>query len=93
MLMRFFDGLTDPVFCVLGDRIRTRWCRRRPAIVAAVPSLMIGVYLAFFPSNPATAPGLVISLLILYIGWTVFTIAHVAWASELTSNYDGVRGS
>lgn len=89
MLMRFFDGLTDPVFGVLGDRISTRWGRRRPAIVAAVPFLMIGVYLAFFPSNTPNAPELVISLLILYIGWTVFTIAHVAWASELTSNYDG----
>ena len=89
MLMRLFDGLTDPVFGVLGDRIHTRWGRRRPAIVAAVPFLMIGVYLAFFPSSPVTQAKLIVSLLILYIGWTVFTIAHVAWASELTSSYDG----
>jgi Na+/melibiose symporter-like transporter len=89
MLMRVFDGLTDPVFGVLGDRIQTRWGRRRPAIVAAVPILMIGVYLTFFPSIPTTETDLVISMLILYIGWTVFTIAHVAWASELTASYDG----
>jgi len=89
MTMRFFDGLTDPVFGVLGDRIRTRWGRRRPAIVAAVPMLMLGVYLTFFPSTPATENELLVSLLILYVGWTVLTLAHVAWASELTSSYDG----
>ena len=89
MLMRFFDGLSDPVFGVLGDRIQTRWGRRRPAIVVAVPILMIGVYRAFFPSSPATEADLFISLLIFYVGWTVFTIAHVAWASELTPSYDG----
>ncbi len=89
MLVRLFDGFTDLAFGVLGDRIRTRWGRRRPAFAVAVPLLMIGVYWVFFPSNPATETDLVISLLILYVGWTMFTLAHTAWASELTSSYDG----
>lgn len=89
MLTRFFDGFTDPVFGILGDRINTKWGRRRPAIVAAVPLILIGVYLLFFPSKPVSESGLLISMLILYVGWTMYTLAHTAWASELSDDYDG----
>jgi len=89
MLTRFFDGFTDPVFGILGDRINTRWGRRRPAIVAAIPLIMIGVYLLFFPSEPVSEAKLLISMLVLYVGWTMYTLAHTAWASELSEDYDG----
>jgi Na+/melibiose symporter-like transporter len=89
MLTRFFDGFTDPVFGILGDRINTRWGRRRPAIVASVPLILIGVYLVFFPSQPVSEARLLISMLILYVGWTMYTLAHTAWASELSEDYDG----
>ena len=89
MLTRLFDGFTDPVFGVLGDRIQTRWGRRRPAILFSIPFLLYGVYRVFMPSSPATESDLLISMLILYVGWTIFTLAHTAWASELTTSYDG----
>ncbi|MEP1142438.1 MAG: MFS transporter [Henriciella sp.] len=89
MLTRFFDGFTDPLFGILGDRINTKWGRRRPAIVAALPLLLIGVYLLFFPSQPVSESKLLISMLILYVGWTMYTLAHTAWASELSDDYDG----
>jgi len=89
MLTRFFDGFTDPVFGILGDRINTKWGRRRPAIVASVPLILIGVYLVFFPSQPASESRLLISMLVLYVGWTMYTLAHTAWASELSEDYDG----
>ena len=88
MLTRFFDVGTDPVFGILGDKIRTRWGRRQPALVLSVPVLMFGVYRVFFPSDGATATELLISLLILYVGWTMFTLAHTAWASELSTDYN-----
>lgn len=89
MLTRLFDGFTDPVFGILGDRINTRWGRRRPAIVAAIPLLLIGVYLTFFPSQPVSESRLLISMLVLYVGWAMYTLAHTAWASELSEDYDG----
>ena len=92
MLTRLFDGFTDPVFGVLGDRIQTRWGRRRPAILFSIPFLLYGVYRVFMPSSPATESDLLISMLILYVGWTIFTLAHTAWASELTTSYDGRSG-
>lgn len=89
MLTRFFDGFTDPVFGVLGDRIKTRWGRRRPALLFSIPFLLFGVYRVFMPGESVTETDLLISMLILYIGWTMFTLAHTAWASELTTSYDG----
>lgn len=88
MLTRLFDVGTDPVFGILGDKIRTRWGRRQPALVLSVPVLMVGVYRVFFPDEGDTATDLLISMLILYIGWTMFTLAHTAWASELSTDYN-----
>jgi len=89
MLTRFFDVASDPIFGVLGDRINTRWGRRRPALLIAVPILMHGVYRVFFPPETPDTTSLLISMLILYVGWTLFTLAHTAWASELSADYDG----
>ena len=88
MIARFFDVFTDPVFGVLGDRVRTRWGRRRPAIVAGVPVLLLGVAGVFFPPDPPNTIYLLIALLTLYVGWTLLAIAHTAWASELSSDYN-----
>jgi GPH family glycoside/pentoside/hexuronide:cation symporter len=89
MLTRFFDVFTDPLFGVVGDRINTRWGRRKPAILAAIPITAYGVYRVFMPSLPVSQSELLMSLLVLYIGWTMLTLAHTAWASELSSDYDG----
>ena len=88
MLARFFDGLTDPLCGVLGDRVSTRWGRRRPAIVLGIPILLIGVWWLFMPPDPATETALLISLLIMYVGWTLLSISHTAWAAELSGDYD-----
>ena len=86
-IARFFDVFTDPLFGVFGDRINTRWGRRRPAIAVGIPILMIGAGGLFFPDNPADGAMLLVSLLVLYIGWTLLAIAHTAWAAELSNDY------
>lgn len=89
MIARLFDGITDPVFGILGDRINTQWGRRTPALLISLPILMLGVLLLFFPKAPVTQVNLLVSMLILYVGWTMYTLAHTAWASELSDDYDG----
>lgn len=88
MLTRVFDVVTDPVFGILGDRVNTRWGRRKPVLALAVPLLMFGTWRVFFPGDAPTALDLLVSMLILYVGWTMFTLAHTAWASELSTSYD-----
>ncbi len=88
MITRFFDVFTDPLFGVLGDRVNSRWGRRKPALVVAVPITAYGVYRVFMPSLPVTQGDLLIAMLVLYVGWTMLTLAHTAWASELSTDYD-----
>ncbi len=88
MTARFFDVFTDPVFGVLGDRVHTRWGRRRPAIVVGVPVLMLGTFGVFFPADPPGESTLLTALLVLYVGWTLLAISHTAWAGELSGDYD-----
>ena len=88
MVARFFDVFTDPVFGVLGDRVRTRWGRRRPAIAVGVPVLLLGAFGLFLPPDPPSELLLTASLLVLYLGWTLLSLAHTAWAAELSDDYD-----
>jgi Na+/melibiose symporter-like transporter len=88
MITRFFDVFTDPLFGVLGDRVNSRWGRRKPAILLAIPITAYGVYRVFIPGLPVTQADLLISMLVLYVGWTMLTLAHTAWASELSTDYD-----
>ncbi len=88
MLARFFDVFTDPLFGILGDRLQTRWGRRKPAIALGAPILLAGVYFLFLPGVQVSESGLLVALLVLYSGWTLMTIAHTAWASELSGDYD-----
>ena len=76
MVARFFDVVTDPLFGVLGDRVRTPWGRRRPAIVVGVPVLLVGAAGLFLPPDPPSEFVLVASLLVLYLGWTLLTLSR-----------------
>jgi GPH family glycoside/pentoside/hexuronide:cation symporter len=88
MTARFFDVFTDPLFGVMGDKARTRWGRRKPAIVVGIPVLLLGSYRVFIPGEIVSETDLLVSLLTLYLGWTLLTLAHTAWASEISSDYD-----
>jgi Na+/melibiose symporter-like transporter len=88
MATRFFDVFTDPLFGIVGDRIRSRFGRRRLAMALALPILVYAVYRVFMPAAPVEPTGLVVSMLILYVGWTLLTLAHTSWASELSDGYD-----
>ncbi len=87
MMVRLFDMGTDPILGVVGDHVRSRWGRRRPVFVAAVPFLFVGGLLVFNPPAGVGATYLVLSMILLYVGWTCFTLSHTAWAGELSGQY------
>ncbi|MBA4209864.1 MAG: MFS transporter [Parvibaculum sp.] len=88
MLLRFWDVITDPLMGILSDRFSSRWGRRRHWIVLSVPLLAICAYMAFVPTAPVTAIYLFGWMFFLYIGWTMLTISHMAWAAELSEDYN-----
>ena len=87
MLTRFWDVFTDPLMGWAADRFQTRWGRRRPWIIASVPIVMLASYMIFLPPAGVGWLYLLGWMLFLYIGWTMLTISHLSWGSELSGNY------
>lgn len=91
MAARFWDLFTDPVMGVLSDKLPSRWGRRRHWMVASIPILIVSAFLVMFPGwfvgETATASYLLASLFLLYIGFTMLTVSHLAWGAELSADY------
>ena len=88
MLARFWDVVTDPGMGVLSDRFPSRWGRRRHWIVMSVPITALAAWFVFIPTAPVTAGYLFFWMFVLYVGWTMLTISHMAWAAELSDDYN-----
>lgn len=87
MAARIWDLVTDPLMGVLSDRTRSRFGRRKPWLVGAMPILAVCVYLMFFPAGPVGPLYLGLVLFGTYAGFTMLTIPHLAWAGDLTDAY------
>ena len=88
MLLRFWDVITDPMLGFVSDRVHPKMGRRKFWIMLSVPLLMLSVYMVFLPPDGAGPWYLALWLFVLYIGWTMMQISHLAWATELTPDYD-----
>lgn len=91
MLARFWDLITDPLMGVISDKFPSRWGRRRHWLVLSVPILMVAAVLVMFPNyvigSSVSNLYLMGSLFVLYVGYTMLTISHMAWGAELTDGY------
>ena len=87
MVTRLWDVVTDVLFGAISDRVDTRWGRRRPAIALATPIILLAVWRLFMPPSDVGAWHLAAWLGVLYVGWTLLTLSHMAWASELSRDY------
>lgn len=87
-LTKLWDVVTDPIFGSLSDKKPTRWGRRRPWLVLSVPLLLVSIYMVFLPAgDTVTWFYLAFWLVLLYVGWTLGSVSHVAWAAELSVDY------
>ncbi len=88
LVAKLFDTVTDPIFGLAADRLETRWGRRRPWLVLSVPILMLSLYRLYLPPETAGYVYFAGWLIIMYVGWTLSTVSHTAWALELSGDYD-----
>ena len=88
LFAKLFDMVTDPIFGLAADRLETRWGRRRPWLALSVPILMVSLYRLYLPPEAAGYGYFVGWLIVMYVGWTLATVSHTAWALELSSDYD-----
>jgi glycoside/pentoside/hexuronide:cation symporter, GPH family len=87
MLSKFWDVATDPIIGYLSDRTRTRIGRRKPWILVSVPIVMLAIYNLFFPPEQVGVVFLLVWIMVLWFGWTVFNIPYYAWGAELSPHY------
>ncbi len=84
LVLRFADAFVDPLLGRWSDRLATRFSAIAIACVALLAG-MLGLL------NPATAsmvsvslwPWLTVSLILVYFGFSLATIAYSAWGAEL----------
>ncbi|HYF23722.1 MAG TPA: MFS transporter [Caulobacteraceae bacterium] len=89
MAVRLLDILLDPLIGAAMDRTRTRWGRYRLWITAGAPILMLAAYTVFVAVRPgAGAMYLFAWLFVLYVGFSIGTLAQLGWASVLSPEYD-----
>ena len=87
-LVRMID---IPVDALLGwgmDRTRTALGRYRFWTLIGTPIFALGTYQLFLPPDDITRNYLIFWLLVMYLGNSIMTISHVAWAVTLAPKYD-----
>jgi Na+/melibiose symporter-like transporter len=87
-MVRTLDIGLDPVVGWVVDRTRTRWGQCRPWMAAGAVLTVISVLMLFLAPPGSTAPYLVIGLLLIYGGMSIFGVAQPAWAARLAPGYD-----
>lgn len=88
-LVRLIDIPLDPLLGVAMDRTRSRFGRYRIWLVLGVPVLMAAIYALFMAPLGIGTRYIMFWLLIMYLGTSMLTLAHSAWAASLASTYDG----
>ncbi|MEO1475046.1 MAG: MFS transporter, partial [Pseudomonadota bacterium] len=85
---RIIDVFTDPGFGLFADKTRPSIGRRRFWMIASLPLLMISIWMLFNPPADAGWLYLTVWLSLVYLGYTVSFISHLAWGAELSGLYD-----
>ena len=90
-LGRAWDAISDPIAGTWSDRTRTRFGRRRPWMLAALPLIGLGFAMTWIP--PAGLEGAVltawvaVSLFAFYTAFTVYIVPHSSLGAELSTDH------
>lgn len=87
MIARLADFAVDPIIGALSDRYGHSYGRRRFWTLVSIPITLLGVVLTFMPPPDAGPVYLLVSVSIVYFGWTMATIAYGAWGAEASPDY------
>ncbi len=79
-IVKTLDGVIDIPFSAFTDNLKTRWGRRRPAILIGYIPLMISYVLFLFPiNNEASLANTIWFTVLLGIFYCAYTLTMVTW--------------
>ena len=87
-LVRMIDIPAEGLIGWGMDRTRSALGRYRLWTLIGAPFFMLGVWSVFMPPEGAGRSYLVMWLLVMYLGNSILTLSHLAWASALAPRYD-----
>lgn len=87
-LVRMIDIPIDGIIGWAMDRTRSKLGRYRLWTLIGAPIFALGTYMLFVPPAEVGEGYLIFWLLVMYLGNSVLTISHVAWAVTLAPKYD-----
>jgi Na+/melibiose symporter-like transporter len=88
LAVRCIDIFFDPVVGWAMDRTRNRWGPYRTWITLGTPILMAAIWFIFMVKPGADERYLFAWLLVLYLGFSICTLAQLAWGAVLAPEYD-----
>lgn len=90
-ISRIWDAVSDPITGYLSDRTHSRMGRRRPWLLASIPTVCLAFGLMWSPpagwSTAWTTLWMAASVLGFYTAMTIFIVPHQSLGAELTSDY------
>lgn len=87
MAIRLIDIPVDVTLALAMDRTRTPVGRYRPWLVAGAPVVMLGLYQLYMAPVGFSGGYLLAWLLVLYLGWSMMSLAQSAWGATLAPDY------
>ena len=85
--VRLFDLWLDPTLGFLIDKTNTRFGRFKPWLVAGLPIAVLAVWMLFM-ARPGIGGAYILTWLVMgFLGQSMATMAHVAWAARLAPEY------
>jgi Na+/melibiose symporter-like transporter len=86
--VRMIDVPIEPALGVLMDRTRSRFGRYRLWTIAGAPLLMGGLLMLLVAREGVGVGYLIGWLLVMYLGVSILTLSHAAWAATLAKSYN-----
>ncbi|WP_274603641.1 MFS transporter [Polymorphobacter multimanifer] len=86
-IVRIIDVPLDPILGVLIDRSKSRLGRFRPWLGGGAMILFAGVLAVFFAQPGISGPMAFAGLMLMYVGYSVVLVSHMAWGAVLSDDY------
>ena len=87
-IVRMIDIPVDGLLGWVMDKTRTKWGRYRLWTVVGAPFLMASMYWLFMPAEGVGIGYLIFWLLVMYLGTSILSLSHAAWAATLAPAYN-----
>lgn len=84
---RLWDIAIDPAIGWASDAGNSRFGRRKPWLLAALPPILLSAWLLFAPPEGIGWPHLLLWSMLLYLGAALLQIPYQAWGAELSPDY------